>query len=224
MWLALLLLFGGDIDRNVVRRAIRTHRDEIERCYAAGLKSNPHLGGRFVVRISIAGTGRVSKVEVVESELGAPHVELCITSEIEKWQFPKFGAGDPVIITYPFSFVAPKAPGMRYPFSAGPDENLPDQLKPSDIQRGMRAIHSLVAACYAQFKVDGMVNVAVTIANTGRVSGVVVTGKFAGTPTGDCVAHAVERAVFPSFHGPSMAGIDYPLMLCRMSEGGKCAK
>src|SRR5262249_2580561 len=43
------------------------------------------------------------------------------------------------------------------------DENLPEQLKPSDIQRGMAGIKGKVQNCYAQYNVPGMVNVTVTI-------------------------------------------------------------
>jgi hypothetical protein len=58
-----------------------------------------------------------------------------------------------------------------------------------------------------------MVNVTITIANTGRVVAAQVTGKFAGTPTGECVERAALRAVFPTFEGLSMSGIDYPFTL-----------
>jgi hypothetical protein len=208
---AVLLLFVNDIDKTLVRKIVRSHRDEIERCYASGLKANPHLGGRLVVRFSINGKGKVTEAKMIESEMAAPAVEQCITNEIEKWEFPKFGRGDPVTITYPFTFVPPHAQQTRTP-EVG-DYNLPEQLKPSDIMRGMAAIKPLVAACYAQYKVDGMVNVSVTIANTGRVSKAIITGKFAGTPTGECVARAVEKAIFPTFEGASMSGIDYPFTL-----------
>jgi hypothetical protein len=95
------------------------------------------------------------------------------------------------------------------------DENLPDQLKPSDIQKGMAGIKSRVQNCYAQYNVPGMVNVTVTIKGSGRVSSAQVTGKFAGTPTGTCVAAAVKGASFPRFKGAEMSGIDYPFMLSK---------
>jgi hypothetical protein len=95
------------------------------------------------------------------------------------------------------------------------DENLPDQLKPGDIQRGMATIKGRVQNCYAQYNVPGMVNVTVTINPSGRVSSAQVTGKFAGTPTGTCVASAVKGASFPRFKGAAMSGIDYPFMLSK---------
>ena len=55
----------------------------------------------------------------------------------------------------------------------------------------------------------------VTINPSGRVSSAQVTGKFAGTPTGTCVASAVKGASFPRFKGQAMSGIDYPFMLSK---------
>ena len=95
------------------------------------------------------------------------------------------------------------------------DENLPEQLKPSDIQHGMQGIKGRVQNCYAQYNVPGMVNVTVTINPSGRVSSAQVSGKFAGTPTGTCVASAVKGASFPRFKGQAMSGIDYPFMLSK---------
>jgi hypothetical protein len=96
---------------------------------------------------------------------------------------------------------------------AADDPNLPDQLKLGDIQRGMSSVRSRVSQCYAQFNVPGVVNVTVSIAPSGHVQSVQVTGKFAGTPTGDCVAKATKGASFPRFKGAAMTGIDYPWML-----------
>ena len=103
MWLA-LLLFVNDIDRAAVRKVVAAHRSEIEQCYASGLKANPSLAGRVVVRMSIDGKGKVTEAKIVESDLGAPDVELCLTKNITTWKFPPFGAGDPVRISYPFVF------------------------------------------------------------------------------------------------------------------------
>jgi hypothetical protein len=37
----------------------------------------------------------------------------------------------------------------------------------------------------------------ITVASGGKVTGVTVTGKFAGTPTGTCVEAAAKSAKFP---------------------------
>jgi len=94
----------------------------------------------------------------------------------------------------------------------GEDSSLPDQLDKGQIVNGMQKIKSRVSSCFDQFKVPGMANVAVTIAGSGRVSSSNVTGQFAGTPTGDCVAKAVKGASFPKFKG-SPQSIVYPFIL-----------
>lgn len=94
----------------------------------------------------------------------------------------------------------------------GEDSSLPDQLDKGQIVSGMQKIKSRVGSCFDQFKVPGMANVAVTIGGSGRVSSASVTGQFAGTPTGDCVAKAAKSASFPKFKG-SPQSIVYPFIL-----------
>jgi len=90
--------------------------------------------------------------------------------------------------------------------------DLKDRLEPGDIQKGMRGIKGKVQACYDQYKVPGMVQVSVTIAPSGKVTSATVTGKFAGTPTGSCVAGAVKSAQFDRFKGAPLT-ITYPFVL-----------
>ncbi|MGZ3443087.1 MAG: hypothetical protein ACXVDD_26380, partial [Polyangia bacterium] len=94
----------------------------------------------------------------------------------------------------------------------GEDSSLPDQLDKGQIVGGMQKIKPRVGSCFDQFKVPGMANVAVTISGSGRVSSANVTGQFAGTPTGDCVAKAAKSASFPKFKGAPQS-IVYPFIL-----------
>jgi predicted Zn finger-like uncharacterized protein len=95
---------------------------------------------------------------------------------------------------------------------AAADDNLPDQLGKQDIVNGMGKIKAKVQACYDQFKVPGMVMVAVTIQKSGTVSTASAGGSFAGTPTGGCVEKAVKSATFGKFKGASQS-ISYPFSL-----------
>jgi len=67
--------------------------------------------------------------------------------------------------------------------------------------RGFDEMRPRVAACYQTHQVPGTAMVNVVIAKSGRVSSVRVTGKFAGTPTGECVVRAVKTARFPESDG-----------------------
>src|SRR4051794_5343152 len=78
--------------------------------------------------------------------------------------------------------------------SAGP-------LSKSAVVAGMNSVKPKVAACYSEFKVQGMAMVNVVIGKNGKVSSAAVSGKFAGTPTGACVEKAVKSASFPPSEG-----------------------
>ena len=78
--------------------------------------------------------------------------------------------------------------------SAGP-------LAKGAVVAGMNSVKPKVAACYSEFKVQGMAMVNVVIGKSGKVTSATVTGKFAGTPTGACVEKAVKSASFPPSDG-----------------------
>jgi len=104
------------------------------------------------------------------------------------------------------------APAAEKSSGGGGDADLPDQLDKGAIVGGMSKVKGKVAACYDQFKVPGMANVAVTIAKSGTVQSASVSGAFAGTPTGSCVEKAVKSATFPKFKGAAQS-INYPFIL-----------
>ena len=68
---------------------------------------------------------------------------------------------------------------------------------------------AFLTALATQSPVGVPANVAITISGSGRISSANVTGQFAGTPTGECVAKAVKSASFPKFKG-SPQSIVYP--------------
>lgn len=75
---------------------------------------------------------------------------------------------------------------------------------------GMNAVRPLVHACYERYHVPGMAMVIFVINQDGSVDSATVSGKFAGTPTGACVEHAVKAARFPRSDGFRMP---YPFIL-----------
>jgi TonB family protein len=96
----------GSLDRDVVRRVVRLHLNEIRFCYQKELAARPELSGRVVLNFTIAGDGRVAAALVQSSSLGNPRVELCLVQAIRRWAFPQPAGGGLVIATYPFNFVA----------------------------------------------------------------------------------------------------------------------
>ncbi|HEX4462986.1 MAG TPA: GYF domain-containing protein [Polyangia bacterium] len=105
-----------------------------------------------------------------------------------------------------------KAAAAREESSSASDDSLPETLDKSQIVSGMSKVKGRVQGCFDQYKVPGMATVAITIGTSGRVSSANVTGQFAGTPTGDCVAKAVKSAGFSRFKGSPISFV-YPYQL-----------
>jgi predicted Zn finger-like uncharacterized protein len=88
-------------------------------------------------------------------------------------------------------------------------EKLPP-LAMGEIVKGMNGVLPKARECYAQFKVPGVANAKVTVNSGGKVTGVTVSGKFAGTPSGNCVESAIKSARFAASSGLTF---DYPVPL-----------
>jgi len=83
-------------------------------------------------------------------------------------------------------------------------------LTGDDFKKGMAPVESKAKGCYAGKQ--GTATVKLTISPDGKVSKVAVTGEFAGTPVGNCVAGAVRGAAFaPWDGGPQTFGYSYLL-------------
>jgi TonB family protein len=66
---------------------ITNHNDAIEHCYKRESNINPNLKGEVSVAFIISYSGRVIKLQIVESTLRNKKVENCITSRIRGWRF-----------------------------------------------------------------------------------------------------------------------------------------
>lgn len=93
----------GALDRDIIRRIVRAHINEVRSCYNAGLTKNPNLQGRVAVNFVITGTGKVGSSVVQESTLKDSSVSNCIAKAVKRWKFPKPRGGGNVIVTYPFN-------------------------------------------------------------------------------------------------------------------------
>lgn len=83
-------------------------------------------------------------------------------------------------------------------------------LSGGDIKTGMSSVAGKAAKCYAG--TQGTAAVKLTVAPSGQVSKVTVTGVFAGTPVAACVESAVKSASFPEWDGgPQSFGYSYLL-------------
>src|SRR5262249_5693530 len=89
--------------KEIVRRIIRLHLNEVRYCYEQELPRHPELAGRLVVQFMVAGTGRViSSVLEKTSTLANPRVGMCVTEAVGRWEFPRPEGGGLVQVSYPF--------------------------------------------------------------------------------------------------------------------------
>ena len=100
----------GSLDREIVRRIIRRHLNEVKYCYEQQLPRHADLAGRITVQFTIAPAGRVVASLVQSSTVGNIAVESCIVQAVRRWEFPQPAGGGLVMVSYPFVLVPAGAP------------------------------------------------------------------------------------------------------------------
>ncbi len=90
------------MDKELIRRVIHEHRNQVRFCYEQELQRHPGLNGKVTVKFVIGATGAVQKSNVDNSSLGNSAVENCIVARVYQWQFPKPKGGGEVQVSYPF--------------------------------------------------------------------------------------------------------------------------
>jgi TonB family protein len=92
----------GALDKDIIRRIVRAHINEVRYCYNQGLARDPMLKGRVSIEFTIGVSGKVSVASVADSTLGDADVDKCIALAVKRWTFPKPTGGGVVVVTYPF--------------------------------------------------------------------------------------------------------------------------
>ncbi|MDC0716397.1 AgmX/PglI C-terminal domain-containing protein [Nannocystis bainbridge] len=94
----------GSLDKDVVRRVVRSGIAGVRDCYTAGLAHTPTLAGRVTIQFTIGGDGVVKLAVVQDSTLPAAGqaVAECIAGVAAGWRFPPPEGGGIVIVSYPF--------------------------------------------------------------------------------------------------------------------------
>jgi len=93
----------GSLDKEIIRRIVRRHLNEVKFCYEEQLIRQPALAGRIVVQFMIARNGQVLSSVLQSSSMKNPAVERCTVQAVHRWQFPEPQGGGLVTVTYPFS-------------------------------------------------------------------------------------------------------------------------
>ena len=89
----------GSRDPVTVGSYARARDAELQFCYLEGVKSHPGLAGRLTVHVTVAGSGRVTAANIISRSWDrgrAKHVEACVLSRIQRWQFEESGEKEQV--------------------------------------------------------------------------------------------------------------------------------
>jgi hypothetical protein len=94
----------GSLSKEVIRRTIQRHTNQVRFCYEQGLSQRPDLAGRVDMQFVIAPSGAVQAAEVASSTLQEARTENCIRDAVRRFAFPAPDGGGVVIVRYPFVF------------------------------------------------------------------------------------------------------------------------
>lgn len=208
--------------RDLIRRIVRAHINEVRHCYNEGLSRDPSLAGKVVVNFTIGSDGKVAKSAVASSTLSENTVDSCISEAVSRWKFPKTRNGQSLTVNYPFVLEtgddtpAPKAL-PKAEFSG--DEQALGGMQKDLIRRIVRAHINEVRHCYNQGlktnpELSGRVVVGFKIAGTGEVETSEVHESTLGNSGVDtCIAGAIETWKFPKTRGGGSIVVNYPFIL-----------
>jgi hypothetical protein len=93
----------GGLSREVIRRVVRRHIDELRFCYEQALDRDPELAGRVSVQFTIDREGSVREAAIASDTMGDGATSACIAHVVQRWAFPA-PAGGEVRVSYPFVF------------------------------------------------------------------------------------------------------------------------
>ena len=93
----------GSLDKDIIRRIVRAHINEVRSCYNASLTLDPNLSGRVDVRFVISAEGKVRSSSVQANSTNEVKLGECIARAVKTWKFPKPAGGGEVTVTYPFN-------------------------------------------------------------------------------------------------------------------------
>ena len=98
----------GGLDKEIIRRIVRYHVDEVKGCYEDGLAQKPGLEGRVTIKFTVSVTGEVVSPKVASSTLGNSRVESCVVKAMHGWEFPRSMCGCESLVSVAFDFSTTK--------------------------------------------------------------------------------------------------------------------
>jgi hypothetical protein len=97
-------LVRGSLDKEIIRRIIRAHQNEIKYCYEQQLQKDHKLEGRLVLRLVI-DNGKVVGSSIVDSQMeNDAEIGACVAQAGRRFMFPAALGGGITIVSYPYVF------------------------------------------------------------------------------------------------------------------------
>lgn len=93
---------SGGLERDIVRRIIRAHLNEVRHCYNQALALDSSVVGKVAVRFTIDADGAVVDASIASASAGTEAVAECAAIAVRRWLFPKPVGGVSVVVTQAF--------------------------------------------------------------------------------------------------------------------------
>jgi TonB family protein len=190
----------GGLPKDIIRRIVRRHLNELTFCYETELVKKPALAGRVDIQLSISGQGAVTASIVARSTTYDASLDGCIARALRLLEFPKPKYGV-VAVTYPFVLKV----GNAEMWADAPVQHgtLDKELIRKTYVRNVRSL----MPCYERERptradLGATIMVRFTIAETGAVVSSEVVASRVGNPRLEaCVAQKFLAWMFPKPQG-----------------------
>jgi hypothetical protein len=96
----------GALDKELIRRVVRAHINEVRFCYERELQQDASLDGRVMIGFVISERGDVMSAVAESSSLSRAEVGACIAQAVRRWQFPSIKQHSVTEVHYPFQLHA----------------------------------------------------------------------------------------------------------------------
>ena len=94
----------GTVDREAIKRVVRSHNAQLARCHSMILQKNPNIRGKILIQWTIEGN-RVTNAVIKNNITGSRELANCVVSRLRNWRFPgAIPSGGIGVVTFPFVF------------------------------------------------------------------------------------------------------------------------
>ncbi|HWB80905.1 MAG TPA: AgmX/PglI C-terminal domain-containing protein [Nannocystaceae bacterium] len=92
----------GPLDKDIVRRIVRAHLNEVRFCYTQALARDPKRSGTVTIGFTIDHEGSVVEALPKSSTIADDELVTCMAARVVRWKFPKPSGAGTVKVSYPF--------------------------------------------------------------------------------------------------------------------------